>query len=235
MNELDRYAVSLENMEVLREQVEVLEAWKAEELALMNPLMDYARSVCTGPLGCSLTDWLVEDHQKQAREIERLKRDNNRWQGLAKHSATELAAMKAQPSGVDSVDRITIALEAVQSAMEDAYSNAYQDCCGRGNGECCGNPVAAWSDSDQAIMDALSPAQRELSALLASAALSASHGEQVREGWKLVPVKPSIDMVEAGYEASLGCPDRGSYARVIEQYDAMLAATPSPGSQEQGE
>lgn len=72
MNELDRYAVSVENMEVLRAQVDELEAWKAEELALMNPLMDYARSVCTGPLGCSITGWLVEDHQKQAREIERL-------------------------------------------------------------------------------------------------------------------------------------------------------------------
>jgi hypothetical protein len=47
----------------------------------------------------------------------------------------------------------------------------------------------------------------------ARAALSApSHSEQVREGWQLVPVKPSIDMVEAGYEASLGHPDRGSYA-----------------------
>ena len=66
MNELDRYAVSLENMEVLRAQVEALEAWKAEELALMNPLMDYARSVCTGQLGCSLTEWLVEDHKRLA-------------------------------------------------------------------------------------------------------------------------------------------------------------------------
>ena len=67
------------------------------------------------------------------------------------------------------VDRIAIALEAVQNAMEDAYNNAYQDCCGRGQGECCGNPIAAWSDADTAIMDALAPAQRELSALLASA------------------------------------------------------------------
>lgn len=125
---------------------------------------------------------------------------------------------KAQPSGVDSVDRIIIALEAVQSAMEDAYSNAYQDCCGRGNGECCGNPVAAWSDSDQAIMDALSPAQRELSALLASAALSANHSEQVLEGWQLVPVEPIDAMLEAG-DKYIGTPAT---------YKAMLSACPSP-------
>ena len=63
-------------------------------------------------------------------------------------------------------ERIKIALEAVQNAMEDAYNNAYQNCCGRGNGQCCGEPEPAWSDADQAIMDSLAPAQRELSALL---------------------------------------------------------------------
>lgn len=67
------------------------------------------------------------------------------------------------------VERIQIALEAVQNAMLDAYSNAYQECCGRGQGQCCGDPDPAWSAEDQRIMDALSPAQRELSALLAAA------------------------------------------------------------------
>lgn len=67
------------------------------------------------------------------------------------------------------VERITIALESVQNAMGDAYNNAYQECCGRGQGQCCGEPVVAWSDADTAIMDALAPAQRELSALLAAA------------------------------------------------------------------
>ena len=80
-----------------------------------------------------------------------------------------------QPSAVPDgwklvpVERITIALESVQNAMGDAYNNAYQECCGRGQGQCCGDPVAAWSDADTAIMDALAPAQRELSALLAAA------------------------------------------------------------------
>ena len=87
------------------------------------------------------------------------------WEPLYLHpAATVPAGCKVVP-----VERIAIALESVQNAMEDAYNNAYQDCCGRGQGECCGNPIAAWSDADKAIMDALAPAQRELSALLASA------------------------------------------------------------------
>lgn len=80
-----------------------------------------------------------------------------------------LSAQQSAPERVSvPVERIQIALEAVQNAMEDAYNNAYQNCCGRGNGQCCGDPEPAWSDADQAIMDALAPAQRELSALLAS-------------------------------------------------------------------
>lgn len=67
------------------------------------------------------------------------------------------------------VERIRTALEAVQNAMLDAYSNAYQECCGRGQGQCCGDPDTAWSVEDQHIMNALSPAQRELSALLTAA------------------------------------------------------------------
>lgn len=49
----------------------------------------------------------------------------------------------------------------------------------------------------------------------------------VPEGWKPVPIKPTIEMVEAGYEEGIGMPDRSAHARVIEQYDAMLAAAPT--------
>ena len=77
---------------------------------------------------------------------------------------------RAVPAGwqLVPVERVQAALEAVQNAMLDAYSNAYQECCGRGQGQCCGDPDVAWSTEDQRIMDALAPAQRELSALLAS-------------------------------------------------------------------
>lgn len=47
-------------------EIERLEAWKAEEMLVMSPLMDYARSACTGPLGCSLPEWLVSDHKRLA-------------------------------------------------------------------------------------------------------------------------------------------------------------------------
>lgn len=61
---------------------------------------------------------------------------------------------------------------------------------------------------------------------------SATVQQAFPEGWKLVPIKPSIEMVEAGYEASRGQPDRSGHARTIEQYDAMLAAAPQPVAQE---
>lgn len=51
----------------------------------------------------------------------------------------------------------------------------------------------------------------------------------VPEGYVLVPIKPTIEMVEAGYEEGIGKPDRSGHARVIEQYDAMLAAAPAQG------
>ena len=62
------------------------------------------------------------------------------------------------------------ALEAVQSLMQAAYENGHQECCGQSSGwECCGSPVSTWDAVDEGIMDALAPAQRELSAMLAAA------------------------------------------------------------------
>ncbi|WP_079743737.1 hypothetical protein [Pseudomonas aeruginosa] len=58
----------------------------------------------------------------------------------------------------------------VEGAMEDAYGNAFQVCCGKGRGgECCGDPEAGWSPEDQRTMDVLNPIQRELRAMLAAA------------------------------------------------------------------
>lgn len=100
-----RYETTAENYELLQAKVDELEAWKAEELTVMNPLMDYARSACTCPLGCSLTEWLVDDHKaitakfdEQAREIERMHEDYNEACEDAMSVARELAALKAQQS-----------------------------------------------------------------------------------------------------------------------------------------
>lgn len=55
----------------------------------------------------------------------------------------------------------------VEGAMEEAYGNAFQVCCGKGSGgECCGDPEAGWSPEDQRTMDVLNPIQRELRAML---------------------------------------------------------------------
>jgi hypothetical protein len=63
--------------EELKAKIAELKAWKIESMETMEHLFDYARTVCTGQLGCSLADWLVSDHKKslatiteQAREIE---------------------------------------------------------------------------------------------------------------------------------------------------------------------
>ena len=98
----------------------------------------------------------------------------------AAHALRAALAQKPTPAVPDGwqlvpVERIRTALEAVQNAMLDAYSNAYQECCGRGQDQCCGDPDVAWSVEDQCIMDALSPAQRELSALLTAEQPAASH------------------------------------------------------------
>ena len=75
--------------------------------------------------------------------------------------------------------------------------------------------------------------------LYARAALSApSHGEQVRDGWKLVPVEPTEAMLrEALSYDSIQDPNNPD-SRVEElliDWSLMLAGAPSAVSQEQGE
>lgn len=96
---------------------------------------------------------------------------------LVKHEREHIADTRKMVSDgwkLVPVERIQIALESIQDAMSDAYNNGYQECCGRGQVECCGNPDVSWSVEDQRIMDALSPAQRELSALLAAPTIKQS-------------------------------------------------------------
>lgn len=106
-----------------------------------------------------------------AGDAEQAEKAMNDLERMLAAPAAPAAPVAAVPDGwkLVPVERIQIALEAVQNAMLDAYSNAYQECCGRGQGQCCGDPDAAWGAEDQRIMDALAPAQRELSALLAAA------------------------------------------------------------------
>lgn len=150
MNQLERYAVSLDSLEGLRarlakyedadgkpitilaghtkriselegalawheerrleadeqaSELSELKAWKAEEMAVMTPLIDYAHSVCTASLGCSLTDWLVSDHKQmittiaeQAREIAWLREHKNEYMDAAEVTKNALLAELAAPS-----------------------------------------------------------------------------------------------------------------------------------------
>lgn len=88
-------------------KIERLKAWKSEEMEVMTPLLDYARSVCAGPLGCIITEWLVSDHKR-------------------------LTALETQPSGVD--ERAAFEAHMISEgymsnqfkrAEDDKYENPY--------------------------------------------------------------------------------------------------------------
>lgn len=276
MNELDRYAVSLDNMEVLRVQVEELEAWKAEELALMNPLMDYARSVCTGQLGCSITEWLVEDHKEQALEIERLDlacsaherhRESVTNSGANLDAATqryiesleqELAALKAQPSGVvqwpDADEIMQMAFEEGQPSEDasgyyfeleefDLFIQRLMEEVARLNQPASASDGRATLSAFTALGESigLSPALQtvgELKAFKAGAewkaraALSANHSEQVRQ---MVPGDDELyDLASSACQMALahgvGEESFMALARTVRDRCAMLAAAPTLAS-----
>lgn len=86
--------------------------------------------------------------------------------------ADEIAQAGRVPEGYIVIQTASLShvLGLVEGAMEDAYGNAFQVCCGKGRGgECCGDPEAGWSQEDQRTMDMLNPIQRELRAMLAAA------------------------------------------------------------------
>ena len=202
---------------------------------------------------------------EQAREIERLRLNIAEYNEHERCYQSELAALKAQPSGVVPELRqvVTDALMGMISAVTSSTPPANEppppfiqaaidravDRIARLNS----SPVSAGATVKQsltaggvdervpelssfvAFADALGLDLRQSddqwnSALTiyekliaaypqARAALSApSHGEQVREGWQLVPVEPTDAMLEAG-DKYIGTPAT---------YKAMLSACPSP-------
>lgn len=50
----------------------------------------------------------------------------------------------------------------IQAALEAAYHNCHEECCGRPGFECCGSTIQVWSDADQRIMNILGPMERKL-------------------------------------------------------------------------
>ena len=80
-------------------------------------------------------------------------------------------ALLTAPPGYVLADRAQLgsALESVRSAMEAAYHRRFPECCGSYSPSgCCGNHREAWTKEDRETMDALDPAEKALSAILAA-------------------------------------------------------------------
>jgi len=88
----------------------------------------------------------------------------------------------------------------------------------------------ACEDIDYAQVSGALAAGQSLSSSPVSSA--PSHGEQVQDGWQLVPIKPTSEMLAATIAGSK-MENRADLRPMI--YRAMLAAAPSAGSQEKGE
>ncbi len=63
-------------------------------------------------------------------------------------------------------DQMREALQAIETVLADAYHRHFAECCGRGQGECCGDFIEQWTPEDHKILDTLSPIQRQLSQTL---------------------------------------------------------------------
>ncbi len=108
---------------------------------------------------------------------------------LSAAKAMAVAALSQQPEPTDTytaVDMVTAAaqgfrdgqaalveaaqgaLSEIQATLEDAYLNAYPECCGQAHLECCGSPLQAWSEADQKIMDRFAPHEKALRHALAA-------------------------------------------------------------------
>jgi hypothetical protein len=62
-----------------------------------------------------------------------------------------------------------------------------------------------------------------------------SRGDQVRDGWQLVPCQPTDAMVQAVLNSGMYHTPATAWPILVEEYKAMLAAAPSAASQDQGE
>lgn len=155
--------------------------------------------------------------ESQAREIERLGAELENTLVSWGQVRLELAALKAQPSGVVlSQTSLTAAVDAAMVEMQNI------------------SPPLRRSECERLIRAAIT-------ALTASAP---SHGEQMLDGWVLVPVEPTPEMISAA-SGAITTPDDlppigvGGWSMsdlaFRSRYRAALAAAPSAGSQEQGE
>jgi hypothetical protein len=208
MNELDRYAVSLENMEVLRAHVEAqareIEDWK-QGAKVEADAGDAARAELSA-LKASGPALVMPDRKKKPDGFVTMPSHYEGW-----NACLDEVARLNQPA---SAGEAVIDLDAAAwTQIKEAASQS------------------AWMPEQYFMNDWVS----DICAFLREprTGTAPSHSEQVRhmvpEGYALVPVEPTTDMFNAGYAED----DDGMDCKAI--WAAMLAAAPSAGSQEQGE
>ncbi|EPJ1404030.1 hypothetical protein ACTEZV_004115 [Yersinia enterocolitica] len=81
-----------------------------------------------------------------------------------------------------------------------------------------------WDDCDKGFYEQYDPTRRRI--VYTTPQLNSP---EIPEGWKLVPIEPTRQMMSQGH-FSMGGTDRGKFMRI---YQAMLAAAPEPQNQQQ--
>lgn len=95
--------------------------------------------------------------------------DAHAWSyGQAWQAACEWRDSQAPTAQINQA-LLTEALQAVETVLADAYHRHFAECCGRGQGGCCGDFIEQWTPEDHKILDTLSPIQRKLQAALQAA------------------------------------------------------------------
>ena len=216
---------------------------------------------------CSERDALREKVAEQAREIERIDAGAKKIATYAVSLEQELAAMKAQPSRVvrwpEADEIMQMAFEEGQPSEDasgyyfeleefDLFIQRLMEEVARLNSSpvSAGEPVPAtiglteytYREALKTLREVLDPddwmGEISIHAFIDAALSAPSHGEQVREGWRLVPFEPTPEMLQAALDKPCFDPlgDLLPWSHITRtSYAAMLAAAPSAGSQEQGE
>ncbi|MFG3451185.1 hypothetical protein [Stutzerimonas stutzeri] len=93
---------------------ERLEGWKQEALGVLGPVLDYAHGLKIANLGQSVTQALIDDHQRLNAEVEALKADAERYR-FARHIDNDMIMLSAlQRVSGDALD------EVIDAAMQEA-------------------------------------------------------------------------------------------------------------------
>ena len=173
----------------LRAEVEALRV-ALLGIAQVNPAercIEWAKSYASDGLSGTGSELYIR-WLETFKEAEALRKDADRRATLSQqpeptdtYTAVDMATAAAQgfrDGQAALVEAAQGALSEIQAALEDAYLNAYQECCGQAYLECCGSPLQAWSEADQKIMDRFAPHEKSLRhALAAPIAQTAPQGK----------------------------------------------------------